>query len=153
MDIIMKRRIFFYFFDKKGSLITRQMIIHLGMILILVLVYILLGGYVDSIKNDAQFEMTFLSRDLALLANTLYSAPGDIEYKYSFEKKDLNTFIFEFGQLDAANDMQLVKVSGYEQKKYYPYGKNQEDKSTQTIQNTNSIKLTKYGTKLSIKNE
>ena len=149
----MQKRGFFKFSSKRGTLITRQMIIHIGMISILVLVYFILKGYVDSIRNDAQFEMTFLVRDLALLTNTLYSAPGNVEYKYSIEAKYFDNFNFEFSELSSVDDKQVVKVFGYEHKKIYPYGKTSEDKEKYVINKVQSIKFSKEGNKLSIKNE
>lgn len=143
----------FRFLNKKAQLITRQMLIHLGMISILIVVYFFLKGYVDSVKNDATFEMTFLARDLALLTNAIYSVPGNLEYTYPIDTQYLNKFNFEFGELSNTDDRQLVKISGYEQAKNYPYGKPQEDKEKHSIYEPQSMKFSKYEDKLSIKNE
>ena len=149
----MQKRGILNFSSKRGQIITRQMIIHIGMISLLVFVYFILKGYIDSIRNDAQFEMTFLARDLALLANTLYSAPGNVEYRYSIEAKYFDNFDFEFGELSNLDDKQIVKVSGYEHKKTYPYGKSSEDKEKYFVNNAQSIKFSKEENKLGIKNE
>ena len=142
------------FSNKKGSLITRQMLIHLGMISLLVFVYFLLKGYVDSVRNDAQFEMTFLTRDLALLMNTIYSAPGDVDYEYSYDKMNFYNFNFEIGDASDLDNKPTVKVAGYEQKKLYPYAKNLEDRGKYSIASPKSLKFTKRENMVSIaKNE
>lgn len=152
----MQKRGNFSFLNKKGTLITRQMIIHLGMLGLLALVYFLLDAYVDSIRQDAEFEMLFLSRDIAMLTNTLYSAPGEVSYTYSLDKlgAKFELFKFEFTELSNLDDKPVVKVEGYEHMKIYPYARPYQNKDTYLISEVNSIKFSKSGSKLTItKNE
>jgi len=60
--------------------------------------------YVTSLKENTLFKKLALSRDIALLVNTLYAAPGNVEYDYyvfgmnisifdySLEKQKVNVF-------------------------------------------------------------
>ena len=142
-----------FFSNNKGNLITRQMLIHLGMIGLLVLIYFFLDAYVDSIRQDTQFEQLFLSRDIALLMNSLYSAPGNVEYTYSFENLDLSRYDFEFDSVHPDN-MPTIIISREQIKKNYPYGSNQESKEHSKISNSNGIKFSKSDSKVKVtKNE
>ena len=98
------------FLNKKSQLITRQNIIHLGMIGAAVLVLVLSLRYVKSIEKDTEFQKIFLSRDIALLTNTLYTPSGDLEYTYSFDKLDLSKFKLEFKSLGATDDKPIVRI-------------------------------------------
>ena len=136
------------FSNKRGTIVTKQMVIHIGMLALVAVVYFFLKGYVDSIQNDAQFEMDFLTRDLALLSNTLYSAPGNVQYEYSLFNKDLNNFNFQIGSRN--EDATFVKVGGFEQIKKYPYGKNFNDKEQFTVSNKNSLRFSKEDNKIKV---
>ena len=65
----MQKRGVFEFLNKKGTLALRQSLIHLGMLALVAVVTYFLISYVDSIKQNSDFEIPFLSRDLALLAD------------------------------------------------------------------------------------
>jgi len=141
----------FKFLNKKSQLITRNMIIHLGMIGILFLISFVLFSYVKSIEKDTEFQKIFLSRDLALMMNTLYSAPGNVEYTYSFDKLDLSKFKFEFKSLE---DKQVAGVIDESIAKTYPYAKPSQSKEENLVYNANSIKFSKNAAKLTVtKNE
>lgn len=143
-----------FFSNNKGTLVTRQMLIHLGMIGLLVLIYFFLDAYVDSIRQDTQFEQLFLSRDIALLMNSLYSAPGNVEYTYSFENLDLSKYNFELKELSSSDDKPIVEVKGHELKKTYPYATNSLYKGTYRVSGAKEIKFSKSGSKIIItKNE
>ncbi|MBI2656395.1 hypothetical protein HYX03_01495 [Candidatus Woesearchaeota archaeon] len=149
----MQKRGFFKFSNKKGSLITRENLMHLGMIGILAMVFFILLAYVDTVKKDTQFEMLFLSRDLALLTNTIHSATGDVEYTYVPKEVGLNIFNFEFKAL-SNNDNPIVEVSHEGISKNYPYGRPSQIKDEYLLSGAKSIKFSKSDTKLAInKNE
>ena len=150
----MQKRGNFNFLNKKGTLITRQMLIHLGMLSLLVLVYFLLKSYVTSVEKDTEFQKIFLSRDLALLTNTLYSVPGEVTYVYSFDKLDLSKFNFKFAEISISDDRPIVVIEGDKIPKNYPYARPYPNKDTYLISGANSIKLSKSDSKLTItKNE
>lgn len=142
------------FLNKKGTLALRQSLIHLGMIALLVVVYFLMDAYVNSIAQDTEFERIFLSRDIALLVNSLYSAPGNVEYIYSFDKLDLSKFEFELKDYSEINDIPVIEVKGYELIKTYPYAKNSPLKEINKVANSKEIKFSKSDSKITLaKNE
>lgn len=141
------------FFQRKSQIINRQLIIHLGMFAIIALIYFLLQSKVKSIEKDTEFQKIFLSRDIALLTNTLYSAPGDVEYIYSSDRLDLSRFKLEFKELSASDDKPIVMVEADNLAKNYPYGKTSQDTEKKLVIG-NSIKFSKKETKITLtKNE
>ena len=88
-------------------------------ILIAVTVYWILQSYIDSVANDTLFEKSYLSKDLALLTDTIYSSQGEVNYLYTNDKAELNKFEFDFSK-------QKISVSEIEAKEKlkaeYPYG-------------------------------
>ena len=127
--------------NKKGQLISQRMMIHLGMLAIAAFVWYLLSTYVKSIEKDTEFHRIVLSRDVALLMNTIYSAPGDVEYAYSNDKLNILNFKFEF--VDAGTPMTIVKEDAIETK--YPYAKPAASQYPNAVQNPISIELSKKG--------
>jgi hypothetical protein len=111
------------FSSKKGNLIIQKIIIHLGMLGLVVFVWFLLSTYVNSIKEDTEFQRIFLSKDIAFLINTLHSMPGDIQYNYSNEGSYLSKFRFEFGILNPNEDTSYVRVHQDSLRKSYPYSR------------------------------
>lgn len=70
--------------------------------------------YVGSLKEQTFFRKLALSRDLALVANTLYAAPGNIEYTYTPEL-NLSEFDYSF-------DEQKISVIEQGRETVYPFG-------------------------------
>ena len=64
-----------------------------------VLIIILLGlfTYVNNLAGKITFDQDYLARDLALVLNTVYASPGNIEVSYSIPKKNDFLFIIEDG--------------------------------------------------------
>ena len=118
----MQKKGIFKFYNRRGTIIIRQNLLHLGMLALLVAIYFILQFYVKSVEKDTQFEQIFLSRDVALLMNSLYSGIGDVEYNYSNDKLDLKNFQFEFKEVSTGNKP-VVKVVKEGITKEYPYGK------------------------------
>ena len=150
----MQKRAICKFLDKKGTLALRQLLIHLGMIVLAGIVFYFLYSYVKSIEQNANFEMLFLSRDLALLTNTLYAAQGNVDYNYSSDELGLRIFNFRFKTLSAGNDKPIVNVQYEGVSKDYPYAKTSEEKESSLIQAPKSIKFSKKNNHVAItKNE
>lgn len=84
-------------------------------LLMIAAIFASLMFYVSSLKNQTLFKKLALSRDIALTANTLYAAPGNIEYTYY--AADLNLSEFDYGF-----DKQLANVFEQERPTSYPYG-------------------------------
>ena len=146
----MQKRGIFKFSNKKATLTLRQMLIHLGMLGIAMLVFFLLQSYVKSIEADTEFYKLFLSRDLALLDDTLYAAPGKVDYTYSFNKLKLNNFKFEFKSLSTANDKQVVRVEEGGLAKTYPYARPVQISDSYIIYGIDSIRFSKTDEKVII---
>ena len=148
----MQKRGIFKFLNKKGTLALRQSLIHLGMLALLAVVAYFLISYVDSIRQNSDFEMLFLSRDVALLSNTLYAAPGDVEYVYYSDR--LSLYNLEFKPLSTIDDKPIIKVEYEGISKSYPYPKISPDKDLFLISAPKSIKFSKNNKQLAItKNE
>jgi len=128
-----------FLYKKRGDIVIQKLLIHLGMIGIAVFAWYLLNTYVKSIEENTEYQRILLSRDLALLANTLYAAPGNVEYIYSNDKIDLGNFYFEF--LEDNTPVVKVKEKGIEKK--YPYAKPAEVPFPDNLRATNSIKFSK----------
>lgn len=146
----MQKRGIFEFLDKKGTLALRQSLIHLGMIVLAGIVFYLLVSYVQSIEKNANFEMTFFSRDLALLTNTLYAAQGDVDYTYSSDELPLSTFNFKFKTLNEQDDKPIVNVQFEGASKEYPYAKHIQDTDIFSIPAPKEIKFSKKENKIKI---
>ena len=149
----MEKRGLLYILNKKSQVSIRQMLIHLAMAGLLVFVFILMLKYVKSIENDTEFQNIFLSKDIALLMNTLYSAPGNVEYTYSSGKFDLTKFSLEI--TDYGTDKKpTIRIGAGNIPKNYPYGKNYADQEKHAITGANTFKFSKADKKVKInKNE
>jgi len=117
-------------------------------ILIAITIYWILQSYIDSVAKDTLFEKSYLSKDLALLIDTIYGGPGEIKYLYFNDKAGLNKFEFDFSS-------QKVKVDEVDSKEKltveHPYG---EDLSLhiigQKIRNLNQIDFSKTENNLEV---
>lgn len=133
---------------RRGTLAIRQMLIHLGMLALVVMIYFLLQSYVKTIENDTEFYKLFLSRDIALLIDTLYAAPGQVEYKYTVEGLDLGLFQFGLKTSSSAEATPVVKVESNGIPKYYPYAKPAQNTDSYAVSGATSIKFSKDNNKL-----
>ncbi len=86
-----RRRIFL---DKRGQ--TNEIYHILIQLLIAVTIYMILQSYIDSVAKDTLFEKSYLSKDLALLTNTIYGGPGEVKYLYVNDEVELGRFEFDF---------------------------------------------------------
>lgn len=145
----MLKRGAFKYLNRKGTIPLRQSIMHLGMIALAVFVLYLSYKYVKSIEKDTEFHKLFLSRDVALLTNTIYSLPGDVEYVYSFDNLDLSKFKLEFKQLEN-NGIPIIRVSDESIGKNYPYGKPYQSEFPESIYGADAIKFFKKDAKLTV---
>src|SRR4030042_860594 len=80
--------------QKRGAaVITLFQMAELVMLGIAILCFLLIGARLA----ETTYEKNFLARDMALLIDTLYASPGDVEYVYDLSaiKSELNKFDFE----------------------------------------------------------
>ena len=134
------------FLNKKAQ--TNELYLILFQIIIAVTVYWILQSYIDSVAEDTLFEKSYLSKDLALLTNTIYSSPGEINYLYINDKVELNKFEFDFNN-------QKVMISEIEAEEKleleYPYGEDLKFiYSGQKLREVNQIAFSKDETHLEI---
>ena len=87
---------------KRGSniLISRkgmdiELWFNLFELVVVALVGVILVDMVNEEVKDTGFQKNYLSRDNALLLNTIYSSPGDIQYTY---QEKTGKFIFDLKQ-------------------------------------------------------
>jgi hypothetical protein len=51
-------------------------------------------SYVASVEHDTLLEKNYLSRDVALLVDTIYAAPGNVVYDYSHDLVNISEYSF-----------------------------------------------------------
>lgn len=144
----MQKRGIFKFSNKRGTLTLRQLLIHLGMLGIVVLVFFLLQSYVKSIEKDTEFYKLFLSRDLALLGDTLYAAPGKVDYTYSLNRLKLDNFKFEFKSLSTTDDKPVIRVEEGGLAKAYPYARPVQNSDSYIIYGSDPLRFSKTDEKV-----
>ena len=91
----MKKRGKIFFIGKKAD-VTHELYFVTAQVSIAMFILWVLLSYVDSIKEDTLFEKIYLSKDIALIADMIYAAPGSVLYEYSNEKADLSKYSFNF---------------------------------------------------------
>ncbi|MCP3683004.1 MAG: hypothetical protein GY861_09965 [bacterium] len=79
-------------FRKKRGQVTIETMIEL---FLATLIVIGLMTYVGNATSDTTFHKMFLARDVALLLDSVYAAPGDVDYIYYLGE---NTFRFDIGE-------------------------------------------------------
>lgn len=128
----MKKRGILHFLSKRGQVPIRQMIIHITMAALLLFVVALMIRYVKSIEDDTEFQNIFMSRDIALLMNTIYSAPGNVDYAYSFDKLDMSKFKLQITEYED-DKTPTIRIGADGIPKNYPYGKNYDDQEKYSV--------------------
>ena len=142
-----KRRKYQKFFLSKKSQ-TNEIYHTLIQILIAVAVYWILQSYIDSISKDTLFEKAYLSKDIALLTDTIYGSPGDVNYNYINDQVRLNRFEFIFnnqkvGVSEIENKGKIIVEQPYGEDLTYPH-------SGQDISSSDHITFSKTNGNLDI---
>ena len=95
------------FFNKKRGFGKKAQIEHefyyiIAQMLLIVLIALSLFSFVGNVLENTLYEKNYLSKDIALIVDTIYSAPGDISYIYSgdtmgfiIDFKPNNVFVYE----------------------------------------------------------
>lgn len=82
------------FFSKKAQEEIEMMVIPaFALVIVFGVIFFGLISFVDDIRNNSLFEKIFLSKDTAILIDTLYVAPGSVEVNYP---KDTFWFSYHF---------------------------------------------------------
>jgi hypothetical protein len=108
-----KRGVFRGFRSKKGVEHALWTIIE---IVLLMLILVSMFAFIRSVKENRFFERSALSKDTALLMDTLQSLPGDVFYTYHHQGFDTTRYTFSFNK-----DEVVVKDSDSILNNRYPY--------------------------------
>ena len=91
--------------------ISHEMFLNVFELVLATIVMLALLSFVKSVVNNSIFEKNYLSRDTAILLNTIYAAPGDVSYSYK-ENTGKSSFIFKFSpgrvEINDASDHKSV---------------------------------------------
>ncbi len=107
-------------------------------LLVAILVFFLLMYYVNNVGESLTFEREFLSKDIALLIESLYASPGDVSLKYpqntfwfSYKFEDNAVSVVERGLLEKKAIEWFIsdKNLGFEEKTISPEKKFEDKKS------------------------
>lgn len=90
------------FNNKKAEGIETEIYYTIFEIVLVGIVVVALFAYIDSIRKDTMFEKTYLAKDLALMMDTIYAAPGNLRLSYSHQKLNISEFNFNFINQKAA---------------------------------------------------
>ncbi len=102
--------------------------------------------YINGVKNDTLFEQKYFARDLALMADTVSTVPGDVTYTYSDSKADLSAYEYHF-----TKNLVEIKESGKDLSVTYPfYYDNSLSPNFQSILKPDQIVFSKKGASLDI---
>ena len=124
-------------------------------LIVALIVAVALLSFVTDVAEGTIFEKNYIARDLSLLVDTIYTAPGDVEYTYV---ENTNRFIVDFSE-------SKIKVLNNEKENtpetFYLFGENKKIPVSYTkisfLPLNHNIKFTKssnlLGIKASIKNE
>ena len=82
--------------SKSSTIAISKLLLGFFELVLVIAVYLALVAQLSGIKSDMTFEELYISRDLAFLIDTIYAAPGTVNYEYSIDKPILNIFIFDF---------------------------------------------------------
>ncbi|MBI2655904.1 hypothetical protein HYX06_05790 [Candidatus Woesearchaeota archaeon] len=81
------------FKGKKG--ISDEVFFNMFELVLAGIVIFSLYNFINDVSKQTIFEKNYLARDMALLINTLYTAPGDVSYTYN-ENAAKSKFIYGF---------------------------------------------------------
>jgi hypothetical protein len=86
-----KRGKILFFNDKKG--LSHTIFFNVFELILAFIVALALFNFITDIAEQTIFEKNYLVRDLSLLINTLYAAPGEVVYNYT---EDVSKFTLDF---------------------------------------------------------
>jgi len=142
------------FLGKKGQgEMEEEVYSTLIQVAILVFVLVSLGLYLKSVRDNTVFEKIYLSRDIALLMNSIYAAPENIGYVYAAGETNLTKFTFKSQEnYVVVNDKNSIS----NQEMFYKYATDlsfheefpliEESKILTFVKNDNTLKVGTEGT-------
>jgi hypothetical protein len=121
-------------FNKKGMAVMWYLI----EAVLISFVIILFFQYIQSVKDNTMFEKQFLSRDIALMIDTINSVPGVVIYNYEDDGKIKQ---FEYTFVD--NKVQINKKDEQLEIKYHYYYNSQINNDYQNLLTPEKIMFAK----------
>ncbi|MBW2966385.1 hypothetical protein KY342_04750 [Candidatus Woesearchaeota archaeon] len=111
-------------------------------LLMIAAIFALLMLYVNSLREQTLFTKIALSRDLAFVVDTVYAAPGNLEYTYYATELNLSEFDYKF-------EKQNVNVLEKDLPTLYPFGEDRLflESRFMTIKNPKTIQFQNIGYK------
>ena len=104
------------FNNRKG--LSHELFFNVFELVLASIVLLSLLYFVNDIAKQTIFEKNYMARDIAVLLNTLYAAPGEVTYNYN---EKVEYFSFDFSNNE-------VKVYGKDDKEstniFYPFAQN-----------------------------
>lgn len=86
-------------------------------LVLLAFLFVALFNYVGDVQDYEFFEKSYITKDLALLANTIQSIPGDVTFYYQQDKFPLWEYDFSFDN----NEMAISEPGDLLYRVSYPY--------------------------------
>ena len=140
-----KRNTLFIFNSKKGM--THELFFNVFELVLASIVLLAILYFIHDIANQTIFEKNYLARDLSVLLNTIYAAPGDVAYDYN---ENIAGLTFDF----IGNKVQVHSKEGDSSNVFYPFAKNDlltfQDKTLSYDKDSVKIKFLKSQESVSV---
>jgi hypothetical protein len=120
-----------------------------------IIIFFSLFNFISSLKENTFYDRNYIARDMALVLDSIYMAPGNIQFDYEYSSKPLSRFNFYFTKTSKTEDYS-VSITEYGEKgesnyfTAYPYAKNKAIKENlKNLQRPSAISFIKSGDILS----
>ena len=111
------------FKGKKG--ISDEVFFNIFELILAMIVIVSLLKFINDVSEQTIFEKNYLARDMALLINTLYTAPGDVSYIYN---EDTANFKFIYGFMPNKVEVYEKEEALQQNHPFYPFAENKKIK-------------------------
>ena len=146
------------FFNEKRGLGKKAQVEHefyyiIAQMFLIVLIAVALFTFIDDVADQTLFEKNYLSKDIALIVNSIYASPGDVSYTYP---GDIKNFIIDFkpGQVYVYEEFEQYEELAYP-KCFYSFleGSNMVFEYAVVSADQSQLKLNKLGNIVGVENE
>ena len=132
-------------FNNKDG-ISHDLFFNVFELILAAIVIIALFQFVNDVAEQTIFAKNYFARDMALLVNALYAAPGEVDYTYN---EDTSNFIFDFN----SNRLTVYEEGDSEDNRniLYFYAENKNipiQDTTLILEEGKRIRFSKCGTNL-----
>ncbi len=109
------------FRGKKG--ISDEVFFNIFELILAGIVIFSLYNFINDVSEKTIFEKNYIARDMALLVNTLYAAPGDVSYIYN---EDTDKFKFVYGFMPNKVEVYEKEEALQQNHPFYPFAENKK---------------------------